>query len=41
MFGYSLVISLILLYYWYDFYMVVGKNIVLMVVMFWLLGDEF
>ncbi|WP_205578403.1 DoxX-like family protein, partial [Pseudomonas aeruginosa] len=40
MLGYSLVISLILPHYWYDPYMAVGKNIVLMVATLWLLGDE-
>ena len=33
-------ISLILPHYWYDPYMAVGKNIVLMVATLWLLGDE-
>ena len=36
----SLAISLILPHYWYDPYMAVGKNIVLMVATLWLLGDE-
>ncbi len=40
MLGYSLAISLILPHYWYDPYMAVGKNIVLMVATLWLLGDE-
>ncbi|OKR59175.1 SDR family oxidoreductase [Pseudomonas aeruginosa] len=40
MLGYSLVISLILPHYWYDPYMAVGKNLVLMVATLWLLGGE-